>query len=327
LRPETNAREIRQYSQWKIDVLDLKENKLVTRSFKEIAQDASKVILDLSTTKDEQFELQMEKLNRPNIFPYVLTFNKLLSDKQFIADMREILETLEKAYVSPVDIEFTVNFSDEKNYKINILQCRPFQVKTEKVNITYPREVDAESVIFETAGPIIGSGISTFIDRIVYIIPNEYGILKREQKYSIARLIGKINQLESSKQLKTILIGPGRWGTSTPSLGIPVRFAEINNVNIIGEIAEMHSGLVLDVSLGTHFFNDLVEREIIYFALDSDKRVNRKFFENSTNVLETIIPEAKKWEFVVKVIECKNSTMNLHMDPLKQKGICYFTEN
>lgn len=327
LRPETNAGEIRQYSQWKIDVLDLKENKLVTRSFQEIAKDASKVILDLSTTKDEQFELQMEKLNRTDIFPFVLTFNKLLSNKQFIADMREILETLEKAYVSPVDIEFTVNFSSEQNYKINILQCRPFQVKTEKVNATYPKEIEVDSVIFETTGPIIGSGISTFIDRIVYIIPREYGILKREQKYSIARLIGKINQLDSSKQLKTILIGPGRWGTSTPSLGIPVRFAEINNIAVLGEISEILDNLIPDISLGTHFFNDLVEREIIYFALDSDKRINRKFFENSTNVLKTIIPEAKKWEFVVKVIECKNSTMNLHMDPLSQKGICYFTEN
>jgi hypothetical protein len=106
-----------------------------------------------------------------------------------------------------------------------------------------------------------------------------------------------------------------------------VRFAEINNIAVLGEISQIHDNLIPDISLGTHFFNDLVEREIIYFALDSDKRVNRRFFENSTNVLETIIPEAKKWGFVVKVIECKNSTMNLHMDPLKQKGICYFTEN
>ena len=241
--------------------------------------------------------------------------------------MGEILETLEKAYVSPVDIEFTVNFSNEKDYKINILQCRPFQVKTEEINVTYPKDVEVESIIFEVeSGPIIGSGISSIIDRIVYINPREYSILNREQKYSIARLIGKINQLESSKHLKTILIGPGRWGTSIPSLGISVRFAEINNIAVLGEISELHDNLIPDISLGTHFFNDLVEREIIYFALDSDKRINRKFFENSRNVLKTIIPGAEKWAFIVKVVECKNSTLNLYMDPLKQKGICYFTE-
>ena len=64
-----------------------------------------------------------------------------------------------------------------------------------------------------------------------------------------------------------MLIGPGRWGTTTPSLGVPVSFAEIDTVSVLCEIVAMRDDLVPDVSLGTHFFNDLVEMDILYLAL------------------------------------------------------------
>ena len=64
-----------------------------------------------------------------------------------------------------------------------------------------------------------------------------------------------------------MLIGPGRWGTTTPSLGVPVHFAEINTVSVLCEIVAMRDDLVPDVSLGTHFFNDLVENDMLYLAL------------------------------------------------------------
>ena len=64
-----------------------------------------------------------------------------------------------------------------------------------------------------------------------------------------------------------MLIGPGRWGTTTPSLGVPVCFAEIDTVSVLCEIVAMREDLVPDVSLGTHFFNDLVEMDMLYLAL------------------------------------------------------------
>ena len=64
-----------------------------------------------------------------------------------------------------------------------------------------------------------------------------------------------------------MLAGPGRWGTSTPALGVPVSFAEIDTVSILCEIAVMLEGLIPDVSLGTHFFNDLVEMDALYVAV------------------------------------------------------------
>ena len=58
----------------------------------------------------------------------VLTFEQLLSQTPFVADMREMLSTLQDAYDYPVDMEFTANFFAKDSYKINLVQCRPLQV-------------------------------------------------------------------------------------------------------------------------------------------------------------------------------------------------------
>ena len=112
LRPETDSGEIRKYSQWKIDLLDLKKNKLVTKNFDELQPNSIDFPIKLYASRDQQLELMMEKLNRADVFSYILTFEHLLTKTEFVNDMKEILKTLSEAYVYPVDIEFTVNFFD-----------------------------------------------------------------------------------------------------------------------------------------------------------------------------------------------------------------------
>jgi len=170
-------------------------------------------------------ELEMEKINKTDVFSQILTFDHLLTKTEFVKDMIEILKTLSEAYVHPVDIEFTINFYDDQNYKINLLQCRPFQVKTESVNISKPEEINEESIIIRSSGPIIGSGISSEIDIIIYIVPSEYSNMSLEDRYAIARLIGILNYYFYKENKKFVLIGPGRWGSSSPHLGISVNFA------------------------------------------------------------------------------------------------------
>ena len=64
-----------------------------------------------------------------------------------------------------------------------------------------------------------------------------------------------------------MLMGPGRWGTTTPSLGVPVKYSEINNMSVIVEIAYMRDDLIPEVSYGTHFFQDMVESDTYYIAI------------------------------------------------------------
>jgi hypothetical protein len=81
-------------------------------------------------------------------------------------------------------------------------------------------------------------------------------------------------------------MGPGRWGTSTPTLGVPVTFSELNNITALAEIAFTGGNLMPELSFGTHFFQDLVEADIFYVAIFPDSPgciFNRAWFDSLPN--------------------------------------------
>jgi pyruvate,water dikinase len=332
-RPEANFDEVKKYTQKRVDILDLSANQLVSNYFMDLTKVMSDLPLELFTTRDEELEKIARERNMQNIFSHVLTFNRLLSDESFINVMKDMLETLRKAYNYNIDIEFTVNFQDYNNYKINLVQCRPFQVTGDLRTLEIPEDIDSRNMIIKTTGPVVGNSISTIIDRIIYVIPSVYGKLSMSDRYSVARLIGEITHLKdkTKENKKNIaLIGPGRWGTTTPSLGVPVSFSEINTVSVLGEIAYMHEGLIPDVSLGTHFFNDLVEMDMVYFAIYPDNEghvLNNEFFERSNNRLLELLPNAKLWAGIVKVIDFENMKnevdLRLIINSMEQEGVLY----
>jgi pyruvate,water dikinase len=241
--------------------------------------------------------------------------------------MREMLSTLEAAYRHPVDIEFTANFVEGHDLRIDLLQCRPFQVRTSKALPAGIGEIKRSSVVLKTSGPVIGSSFSAPLDRIIYIAPSAYSGLPEQQRYTVARLIGKLTHLDNTPpSFSIMLIGPGRWGTTTPSLGVPVTFSEINTVKVLCELAVMHEGLVPDVSLGTHFFNDLVEMDMLYCAVHPEREGNvftASFFENGDNLLSRLVPGAAAFEKVIRVIDPAEQKLFLHAEPLGQKGILF----
>ena len=100
---------------------------------------------------------------------------------------------------------------------------------------------------------------------VVFVKVEPYLSLPGQQKYAVARAVGDLNQLLRNQN--TILIGPGRWGTTTPSLGVPVRFAEVSHYSCLCELAYSSHGLRPELSYGSHFFQDLVESGIFYAAL------------------------------------------------------------
>jgi hypothetical protein len=92
----------------------------------------------------------------------------------------------------------------------------------------------------------------------------------------------------------------------------------------------MHEGLVPDVSLGTHFFNDLVEFDMQYMALYPERRgnmFNEQFFLNAPNVLIDLVPDAAPWVDTVKVIDnmdtLRGTKTILSVDSMNQKAVCY----
>ena len=241
--------------------------------------------------------------------------------------MQKILKTIEKAYKYPVDIEFTVNFTADGLFKINLVQCRPLQTKGLKASVKLPENIDAKKIIFSSIGHTMGGNISQPIRRIIYVDPQAYVETPISQKYSIARLIGKLNQqIINKEKIPTLLLGPGRWGTTTPSLGVPVGFAEISKVSVLAEIAYEGGNLVPDLSFGTHFFQDLVESDIFYVALFPQKEdvvFNKTRLLEMPNQLASFLPDEQNFEDVVKVFDVESEQIQIMCDVISQKVICF----
>ncbi len=322
-RPEGNFEAALRYTQRRVDCLDLESNQPVSEPF-----------TDIIRTPPEELPLDMfaaiDLVSLPDgrqVERRMLTFDKLLKETPFVKDMRDILHILHEAYDYPVDIEFTMNFVDEKNYRINLVQCRPLQVQGLGAVKLPEIKVPEQNRIIEARGAVVGQSRLVPVDRLVYVVPALYGQLPQQERYAIARLIGEINRTTPADST-TMLLGPGRWGTSSPELGIPVSFNDISHVSVLCEIVAMHEHLVPDVSLGTHFLNELVENNMLYLALfpkQGNNYLNEEFFRQGRNRLLDLVPAASKWEEAVKVIETRDlpSGVNLWANAVEQKVVCY----
>jgi hypothetical protein len=176
----------------------------------------------------------------------------------------------------------------------------------------------------------MGGSISRLLHRIIYVDPEGYKDLSSSEKYDVARIVGRLNKLiESRDQMPTALLGPGRWGTTTPAMGIPVTFSEINHIAAIAEISYKHGSLIPDLSFGTHFFQDLVEMDIFYMAIYTEKEnvvFNSHWFKPLPNILGDLLPEDSRFKKVVSVYDIKEKNLKLMSDVITQKVIC-FQEN
>jgi len=327
LRPYADREDQSRFSQHNADLLDTTQNCLRTVSVTELLNDELNMKLDLIADPDPHTERKMKELGMKAQRSWLLTFKKLLSNTNFTEIMQKILKTLENYYQYPVDIEFTVNFTDNDAFKINLVQCRPLQTKGLKANVRIPKNIKPEKILFASAGYTMGGSISQPIKRVIYVDPQAYVETPISQKYSIARLIGKLNrQIVNREITPTILFGPGRWGTTTPSLGVPVNFAEINKITVLVEIAYEGGNLMPELSFGTHFFQDLVESDIFYVALFPQKDnviFNKDWFLKMPSILTELAPDSAKYNDVVKVCELGKEQLNVMCDVVSQQVVCF----
>ena len=212
-------------------------------------------------------------------------------------------------------------------FRINLLQCRPLQTwgLSRKANI--PNKVKNEDTLFESNGYFLGGNISLEIKRIIYVNPEQYTKLSEIDKHEIARIVGALNRdIKDRAGLPTMLIGPGRWGTMTPSLGVPVKFAEINNIAVLSEVAFSSGNLMPELSFGTHFFQDLVETKIFYIALFPEKKevvFNDRWFTQLENIFAKLIPQSSKYKDIVGVYDVSAKGLKIMSDVVSQKVICF----
>jgi hypothetical protein len=348
VRPVSGMNDVRKYSQHLVDLLDTRKNAFRTVSFQQLIRSVFGVlhspqdsgrrtqheergtqhILDLVAVRDHQLARQARQKGIGNVEYWLLTFEKLLTETSFTQIMQNILKVLESHYQYPVDIEFTVNFTRDQKLLINLLQCRPLQTRGQQGQVEIPEQIDSEQILFSCEGKFMGGSICQDIKKVVYVDPKAYIDLPLSGKYDIARLVGELNrQIETKDAEPTILFGPGRWGTTTPSLGVPVSFHEINKFAILAEIAYEGGNLMPELSFGTHFFQDLVEGDIFYVALFPEKPgtvFNRAKLDEIPNRLTEVIPESGKYANVVGLYEMHDWKLRIISDITSRKVICFF---
>jgi hypothetical protein len=328
LRPYAETEDVVKFSQRNVDLLDTDKNRLRSVSLRDLLDKDLPIKLDLVATVDYRTERKIKELGMNLQRPWVLTFKKLLAETDFIKTMQKILKTLENYYQYPVDIEFTANFTSDDHFRVNLVQCRPLQTKGLRANVQIPDKVEPDKILFESQGYTMGGSISQPIKRVIYVEPQVYVNAVISRKYDIARQIGKLNrQITSRQATPAILLGPGRWGTTTPSLGVPVSFSEINNMTVLAEIAYEGGNLMPELSFGTHFFQDLVENDIFYIAIFPQKGnvvFNEKWFSQMPNLLNHYLPEGGKFTDAIKVFETDQQQLQIMCDVLSQKVVCFF---
>ncbi len=327
-RPHAGMDDTRKFSQRDVDLLNITDNKLQTVPLMLLNREVDDLPMDKYAVRDYDTMQRMEDRGQGRQNAWLLTFDHLLSETPFSSMMQNILKTLERAYDYPVDIEFTVNIVDEQP-RINIVQCRPLQTQGHDKRVILPDNVPTEQIFLSTKSNFMGGNISHDISWLIWVEPAEYTKLSTTAKYDIARLIGRINKRICDRQdNQTLLMGPGRWGTSTPELGVPISFSEISNITALCEVAFTTGGLMPELSFGSHFFQDLVEADIFYLALFPEGEnviFDKEWLDKQRNNLEGMLPSYAKYKRVIKIIKL-DTPLQLMSDVVSQELLCLHPE-
>ncbi|NQU32586.1 MAG: phosphoenolpyruvate synthase [Bacteroidetes bacterium] len=195
----------------------------------------------------------------------LITFSNILKYNTFpFAEIvGKILKLGEEEMGNPVEIEFAINMNVPKGEKASfkLLQIRPVASKDESVHIGEDEIDSADAIIISKSA--LGNGVIDNIFDIVYVRPQTFDAAKTGE---IVEYIEALNSVFIEENINYILVGPGRWGSSDPWLGIPVNWSQISAARLIVE-----SGLEnyrIDPSQGTHFFQNLTSFRVGYFTVN-----------------------------------------------------------
>lgn len=325
VKPQAGIEDARKYSQHYVDVLNIGKNELEARSVQEILNENADIGIERIASRDMDAEEKLREYGGAAGARWIIDFDEFLGSGGFTRDISAVLRTLEEAYEYPVDIEFTVNFSSDGEYHLNLLQCRPQQTRWVGERVEIPASIDRTRVFFAGKGNFLGGSISQPIKRIILVDPHKYTILSLSQKYEVARIVGRLNRLiEDRQETPTLVCGPGRWGTTTPSLGVPVRFSEINNIRVLVEVASMRDDLIPEFSYGTHFFQDLVETDIFYVALfpgTDGVYFSEDWLKQFPDIFGRLLPDRRHYLGIVKVYDI-DAPLRIMADIISQELVC-----
>jgi hypothetical protein len=312
-----DSRESRlRFGQRYIDLLDIDENRVRTLPISAL-HEAGIAMPEFFTGTDRNGRGEINRF---------LTFDTFLAESGFAGDMRQMLATLERTYGYPIDMEFTATFTVDGRLMINLIQCRPLQTQgVHEQRQELPATLPDDSLLFRSRGHFMGGSIALPLHRIIMVTARDYLDLSVSNRYEVARIIGRLNRLNvTGDSVPTLLMVPGRLGTTTPEMGVPVRFAEINTMAALVEVAFAAGSLMPELSFGSHFFQDLVESRIFYVALypeEKDCVLNGALLQEYPNRLSELLPDVARFAGTVRVVDLEKP-FRLMADIISQELVC-----
>jgi hypothetical protein len=204
-------------------------------------------------------------INSPG--PRIVNFANILKYEYIplAKSIEVVLDVVKEALGSPVEIEFAVNLTRDKNHRASfyLLQIKPLIGSVADYNVNVDKIPKNNIVLYSEKG--MGNGLLEDIHDVIYV---DVDVFEKAETMQMTLEIDKLNKTFTEQRRKYILIGPGRWGTRDRWIGIPVNWSQISNAKIIVETSL--EGYPLDASSGSHFFHNVVSMNVGYFTVQPE---------------------------------------------------------
>jgi hypothetical protein len=286
LRPEgSNAYNVMKTSQERFNAIDRESGELVEVNVKDIWRDSFRFHPDFSTyaslymyDENQGYFIPLDKscIFSPAEGKVCMPFEAFpRAHKKFFETMSKLMPLLQEKMGAYADIEFAY---EPLENRLELLQARPLWIHETHGQFGQPELGECETIL--RADRMVTDGCR---DNLKYLIFVDHKIYSESGDFqNIARSLGEMN-----KKLfpdRYILVAPGRVGSSSPELGVPVRYDEIMGVACIIEVGIPRTGQMPELSYGTHFFSDLETDEVLYmpvFQGESNNVFNETWFEKT----------------------------------------------
>ncbi len=304
-----------QFSQRAVEAMDVGEHALKRLELKNIEGKLPRYLIN--TLLEHDYEVE-DSLKERGIYRDVMFIScrGLVKKQVIMSQMQQLMQVIQEEYQHPVDIEFTINLSENNEYSINLLQCRPLQVFKDTAAVAVPEDVPEDEIVLESVGASMGLSRSVPIDLIVYVDPKAYYNMPYADKPQVAGIIGKVNWTLRGQGRHMMLMVPGRIGTSSPELGVPTTFADISEFEAVCEMEEREAGYNPELSYGSHIFQDLVEADILYTAIFADEKTKvfkpEKLMDQAEITSE--FTDVISLKNIIKVFDLSGSECTLYYD-------------
>jgi hypothetical protein len=303
-----------------VDLIDLEENTFKTVPVRDVLRPNYPVLRFIAQVdRDGYLVTPRSRVMEDEVSGLVITFDELLRRTPFAATLSKMLRLLEEHYHSAVDMEFTVQVPDPyalpPQVQITLLQCRPQSMLKETEAGKIPEHLGKEDILFSTRF-MVPRGLVANVRYVLFVPPELYFALETtEARKDLGGVISRLNATLPEKSF--LCVGPGRWGSLNTDLGVYVCYSDICHAGALVEVSGKGVGVAPEPSLGTHFFQDLMEAQIFPLAVNLDEPeavFRRDFFYDSPNCIAEWISCTEASCQAVRLIAVADYRQGYHID-------------